>query len=238
MLAHAYRLSHPLGEWALETSLASSTPAARLVFNYSAHGSKSSQVESMVGKSGWLRLDRLEVTAFETTDALLFSGLTDDGGLLDQEACEKLMAIEAQGHAEQLTDQPPTELNANSDRHVAAAIADILDVNQRLFNEERDKLEKWAEDKLMAAEDALKNTKARIAQLKRDARKAATLQEQSGIQQDISALEKQQRRQRQEIFAVEDEIIDKRDELIESLQQRLQEKTETNTLFTLRWHVV
>jgi superfamily II DNA/RNA helicase len=238
MLAHAYRLSHPLGEWALETSLASSTPAARLVFNYSAHGSKSSQVESMIGKSGWLRLDRLEVTAFETTDALLFSGLTDDGRLLDQEACEKLMAIEAQGHAEHLADQPPSELNANSDRHIAAAIADILDVNQRLFNEERDKLEKWAEDKLMAAEEALKNTKARIAQLKRDARKAATLQEQSGIQQDISTLEKQQRRQRQEIFAVEDEIIDKRDELIESLQQRLQEKTDTKTLFTLRWHVV
>ena len=238
MLAHAYRLSHPLGEWALETSLASPTPAARLVFNYSAHGSKISLVESMIGKSGWLRLDRLEVTAFETTDALLFSGLTDDGRLLDQEACEKLMVIEAKGHPERMTDQPPTELNANSDRHIAAAIADILEVNQRLFNEERDKLEKWAEDKLVAAEEALKNTKTRIAQLKRDARKAATLQEQSGIQQEISALEKQQRRQRQEIFAVEDEIIDKRDQLIESLQQRLQEKTETNTLFTLRWHVV
>jgi hypothetical protein len=168
----------------------------------------------------------------------LFSGLTDDGRLLDQEACEKLMTVEAQGRAEKLTDQPPEELNANSDRHIAAAIADILDLNQRLFNEERDKLEKWADDKLLAAEEALKNTKARIAQLKRDARKAATLQEQAGIQKEISALEKQQRRQRQEIFAVEDEIIDQRDQLIESLQQRLQEKTETNTLFTLRWQVV
>jgi len=238
ILAHAYRLSHPLGEWALKTSLESPTPAVQLTFNYSAHGSKISLVENLIGKTGWLRLDRLEVTAFETTDALLFSGLTDDGCVLDQEACEKLMGIESLEHPERLTATPPAELNANSDRHISAAIADILEVNQRLFNEERDKLEKWADDKLIAAEEALKNTKARIAQLKRDARKATTLQEQSGIQQEISALEKQQRRQRQEIFAVEDEIIDKRDELIESLQQRLQEKTETNTLFTLRWHVV
>jgi ERCC4-related helicase len=238
MLAHAYRLSHPLGEWTLETSLASPTPAAELVFNYSAHGSKISQIESLIGKAGWLRLDRLEVTAFETTDELLFSGLTDDGRVLDQEACKKLMAVEVQGQPERLTDQPPAELNANSDRHIAAAIANILEINQRLFNDERDRLEKWAEDKLVAAEEALRNTKARITQLKRDARKAATLQEQSGIQQEISALEKQQRRQRQEIFAVEDEIIDQRDQLIESLQQRLQEKTETNTLFTLRWQVV
>ena len=47
--------------------------------------------------SGWLTLARLEVTAFETTEALLFSGLTDDGQVLDQEACEKLMAIPAAG---------------------------------------------------------------------------------------------------------------------------------------------
>jgi hypothetical protein len=63
----------------------------------------------------------------------------------------------------------------------------------------------------------LRNTKARIAQLKRDARKAATLQEQSGIQRELPELERKQRRQRQEIFAVEDEIIAKRDELIASL---------------------
>jgi len=43
-------------------------------------------------KSGWLTLVRLEVTAFETTEALLFSGCTDDGELLDQEACEKLIS--------------------------------------------------------------------------------------------------------------------------------------------------
>lgn len=238
MLAHAYRLSHPLGEWTIETSLSAPTPMAQLVFNYSAHGGKISLIEDLLGQSGWIRLDRLEVTAFETTDALLFSGLTDDGRILDQEACEKLMAVEAFDHPERVNGPLPPELDANAERHITAAVAEILEINQRLFNDERDKLEKWAGDKLVAAEEALKNTKARINQLKRDARKAATLQEQAGIQQEISSLEKQQRRQRQEIFAVEDEIIDKRDQLIESLQQRLQERTETTTLFTLRWQVV
>ena len=41
-----------------------------------------------------------------------------------------------------------------------------------------------------------------------------------------------------EIFDVEDEIIAKRDELIEVLHQRMQETTETKTLFTLRWQLV
>ena len=37
--------------------------------------------------------------------------------------------------------------------------------------------------------------------------------------------------------ADEDEIIAKRDELIASLQQRLQEKTSNETLFSVRWQV-
>ena len=238
MLAHAYRLSHPLGEWSIDASLNAATPVATLKLDYGKHGARVSVIERLRGMSGWLTLARLEVTAFETTEALLFSGLTDDGQVLDQEACEKLMAIPAAGKPTPLSTTVPEALLANSQRALKATIARVLEANQRLFNEERDKLERWADDKLLAAEEALKNTKARIAQLKRDARKAVTLQEQDGIQRELSELERKQRRQRQEIFEVEDEIIAKRDELIASLQQRLQEKTSHETLFSVRWQVI
>lgn len=238
MLAHAYRLSHPLGEWSIDASLNAATPVATLKLDYCKHGARVSVIERLRGVSGWLTLARLEVTAFETTEALLFSGLTDDGQVLDQETCEKLMAIPAAGRPSPLSSAVPEALLANSRRALEATIAQVLEGNQRLFNEERDKLEHWADDKLLAAEEALKATKARIAQLKRDARKAATLQEQDGIQRELSELERKQRRLRQEIFVVEDEIIAKRDELIASLQQRLQEKTNHETLFSVRWQVL
>jgi hypothetical protein len=238
MLAHAYRLSHPLGEWSIEASLSADTPVANLTLDYGKHGARVSVVEKLRGKSGWLTLSRVEVTAFETTEVLLFSGLTDEGQVLDQETCEKLMTIPAANQPTPINTTVPGTLLANSQRAVGATIAQVLEANQRLFNEERDKLERWADDKLLAAEEALKNTKARIAQLKRDARKAATLQEQDGIQRELSELEREQRHQRQEIFAVEDEIIARRDELISSLQQRLQEKTSNETLFSVRWQVL
>jgi len=237
MFAHAYRLSHPLGEWSIHAGLNAVTPVATLQLDYDKHRARVSVIEKLRGKSGWLTLARLEVTAFETTEALLFSGLTDDGQILDQETCEKLMAIPAVSQPTPLRTNVPEAMLANSQRALKATIARVLEANQRLFNEERDKLERWADDKLLAAEEALKNTKAHIAQLKRDARKATTLQEQDGIQRELSELERKQRRLRQEIFAVEDEIIAKRDELIASLQQRLQEKTRNETLFSLRWQV-
>ncbi len=238
MLAHAYRLSHPLGEWSIDTSLNAPTPAATLKLDYTKHGARVSVIERLRGKAGWLTVIRLQVTAFETTEKLLLTGLTDDGQVLDQEACERLLAIPAAVKPIPLDATAPKPLLANSQRAVAATIAQVLEANQRLFNEERDKLERWADDKLLVAEEALKNTKAHIAQLKRDARRAVTLQEHDGIQRELSELERKQRRLRQEIFIVEDEIIAKRDELIASLQQRLQEKTANDTLFSVRWQVL
>ena len=236
--AHAYRMNHPLGEWSIDAGLNASTPPAALKLDYDEHGTRITVVERLRGKSGWLTLVLLNVTSLDTTESLLFSGLTDDGESLDQETCEKLLTIPAADEPVRIKEDAPSSLVANSQRRVQATIAEVLDANQRLFNEERDKLERWADDKLLTAEEALKDTKAQIAQLKRDARRAATLQEHAVIQNQISELERKQRRQRQDIFAVEDEIIAKRDALIASLQQRLQEKTDTQTLFTVRWQVM
>jgi hypothetical protein len=237
MLAHAYRLSHPLGEWSIDKAITADTPTAAITFDYSQHANRVSVIEKLKGQSGWLTLAHLAVTAYETTENLLFTGLTDDGQAIDQETCEKLMAVQAKGKPTAAPGTAPASLAANSERQVEATIAQVLDMNQRLFTEERDKLEKWADDKLMASEEQLRNTKARIAQLKRDARKASTLQEQSTIQQELSDLERLQRKQRQEIFAVEDEIIERRDALIQALQERLKQTTETRHMFTLRWSV-
>ena len=112
-----------------------------------------------------------------------------------------------------------------------------MEANNQHFNEAREKLEKWADDLVLAAEKALKDTKEQIKIFQRQARLATNLDEQHEIQQKIQKLEKQQRRQRQEIFQVEDSIIEKRDALIDALERRLTQKTESERLFTIEWEV-
>ena len=43
---------------------------------------------------------------------------------------------------------------------------------------------------------------------------------------------------KQEIFSVEDEIVERRDELIDQLTKSIQQHIETNNPFTLRFRVV
>jgi hypothetical protein len=244
MLAHPYRLTHALGEWTLAQALQADTPPAEICFDLSHHPSRISVLDVLRGEcgssSGWLRLLRLQVQAFDTTERLLFIASSDDGQILDQELCEKLLMVESpkDGAHPVSTGQPQLAwLDANSQRRVEAEVATILESNQKLFIDERDKLEKWAEDKLLAADEHLRDIKQQIAQIKRDSRQASSLEAQAGIQAQLRALEHKQRQQRQQLFEIEDSIIAQRDVLIARLEQRLAQHTHTDTLFTLRWSV-
>ena len=128
-------------------------------------------------------------------------------------------------------------LTADAERHTNATISKSLESNNQHFNEARDRLEHWADDMVVAVERELRDTKEQIKALNRQARQATTVQDQHQIQDRIKDLEKKKRRQRQQIFDVEDEIIEKRDSLIEALEKRMKQRTQTETLFTIRWTV-
>lgn len=237
--AFLYRLSHPLGEYVVETGKGLPTPAAHVTFDISGRPTRIALVEALKGRSGWLHLQRLVIDSFEREEYLLFSGIDDDGRSLDQETMEKMFHCEAK--VEPLPSLPSdveARLAAEADRHAKATISRSLETNNRHFQEAREKLEKWADDMVLAAEKELKDTKERIKALTRQARLATTTEEQHALQKQIQELEKQKRRQRQRIFDVEDEIMAKRDELIEKLEKRMRQRTSVEPLFTIRWSVV
>ena len=233
-----YRLSHPLGEHVLSTGKTLATPATTITFDISGHAVREPLVERLRGKSGCLRLSRLAITSYEQEEHLLFSAFDDEGVAIDQETCEKLFLCA--GKPGDPATIPPTavdRLKADSTRHAEATISRSLEANNKYFHEARDKLERWAEDMVRGAEEALEDTKEQIKVCRWQARQATTLEEQHEIQDKIRKLEKQQRRQRQEVFHVEDEIMEKRDNLIDDLERRLAQTTESEPLFTIRWIV-
>ncbi|MBI4528431.1 MAG: DEAD/DEAH box helicase family protein [Deltaproteobacteria bacterium] len=233
-----YRLSHPLGEYVIGEAKAAATPAAGTVFDVTHHPARILVVEELRGQSGWLTLTRLTVESYEREEYLLFSGFTDGGRALDQETMEKLFLCSGCVRKElALPDAIGRRLAADAERHAAATVSRSLELNSKHFHEAREKLERWADDMVLSAEKALADTKEQIKALRRQARQAVTLEEQHQIQEKIRKLERHQRRQRQEIFKVEDNIMEKRDQLIDQLEKRVAQRTSTEALFTIRWAV-
>ena len=234
-----YRLSHPLGEYVVQAGKNLPTELAHVRFNISDRPTRIALVENLKGRSGWLHLQRLIIDSFEREEYLLFSGVDDDGHSLDQETMEKLFLCDAD--VVPLSSVPPdvhARLVADAEQHMKATIARSLETNNQHFQEARDKLDKWADDMVRAAEKELADTKERIKALSRQARLSPTVEEQLALQKQIQELEKQKRRLRQRIFDVEDDISKKRDELIRKLEKRMCQQTSVEPLFTIRWSVV
>jgi hypothetical protein len=243
---HTYRLSHPLGEWVIEAAKTAATPLQRIVFAPQQSEARMAVVEALRGQTGLLTLQKLCVDSFERQEYLLFSALTSQGQTLDQETCEKLMACAAQidPKADPKTDPKPNaetalepRLQQEAQRHAQATVAQALETNNAHFCDARDKLDRWADDRVKGTEKALRDTKELIKAAQREARQAPSLDEQHATQERIAKLERKQRQQRQEIFDVEDDIHRQRDQLIAQLTQRLSQTVHTEPLFTIAWAV-
>nr|HPM74947.1 helicase-related protein [Saccharofermentans sp.] len=233
-----YRISHPLGEYVIEKAKNADCPPAEIIFDVTHHPTKLSVVKALKGEAGYLVLQKLVIESYEQEEYLLFSGFTDDGKPLDQETMERLFLCEGKVHGPIIiSPHDKDHLALEAERCATVTISRSLERNNQHFLEECDRLDRWADDMVNAAEEALSDTKEQLKALRRQSRQAATLQEQHEIQQKIAKLERQRHRQQQEIFKVEDEIMTKRDALIEELEKRLAQKTAAEQLFTIRWVV-
>lgn len=236
---YLYRLSHPLGEYVIHEALGRSCPPAEVVFDISGHSTRIALVERLKGRSGWLSLQHMCIESFDCQEYLLFSGFDDEGNNIDQENCEKLFNCNGRISAISIIpDSIKERLRQDQDRYAKATLVKNLEENNRYFSEARDQLDKWAEDMEMAAQKELDDTKRQIRDLQRLSRQAPTMEEQHSLQEEIVKLERKKRNLRERIFDVEDEIAEKRDGLLESLEKRMQQRTTVTPLFVIRWSVV
>jgi len=234
-----YRLSHPLGEHVIHESSNQPCPLAEVIFDISGHPTRIAIVERLKERTGWLSLQHMRIESFDSEEYLLFSGMDDAGNNIDQETCEKLFNCSGQARAVQaIPDSAKERLMQDQERHTKATLAKNLEENNRHFSEARDQLDKWAEDMEMAAQKELDDTKRQIRDLQRRSRQAPTIEEQHSLQEEIAKLERKKRTLRERIFDIEDEIAEKRDRLVESLEKRMQQKTTVTPVFTIRWSVI
>ena len=237
---YLFRLTHPLGEYVIDEGKGLDTPAASLTFDLDAHPTKISQLEPLRGKSGYLRLHQLTVDSYETERFLLVSAHLDEkgrpGSSLDPETAERLLACTCTASEPATIPSVHAErLDAESRRHREGTLSQSIERNNRHFLRATEQIDRWADDKIRAAEAELVQVKGEIRSLRNQARQAETLEEQHRLQEEIRRAEKRKRRARREIDDIEDDIENQRDQLISSLESRLSRGQTHLDLFTVRF---
>lgn len=228
-----YRLNHPLAKGITKYYRDLDLPAASLEFQLEKNNAI---LENLKGKSGWLQLESVEVNSFEVTDHIVFISYDSEGNVLTQEQAQRLMELPSKILNEGSTklNNPETDLRENI---LKGLQIELTNKDARFLQFEINKLNKWAEDRIFIAEKELKDLKARIKELTREAAQVSEPSEQLQIQSKIRELEKRQKAKRRAIFDAEDQVLEKRDTMIDQISKRMQRNFHSKILFQIQWQV-
>lgn len=237
--SHIYRTHHPLAQKIIEKIKSEELKDAELVFDYSKSGKKITILEPLVGKSGYLTGDLFTISALEDEDHIVLSAVTDDGELLDYEQSSRLFSLDGDGNNEtDIPEQISNILSQSFDVQKTAIIHGIGERNSGIFNQEIEKLDKWADDNRVALKTKMNELDNKIKEKKKEARLSSNLPEKLQMRKDIQALEKKYDAMWKEYEDQAKDIEKRKDRLIDELEGRLSQHIETKKLFAIRWKII
>ena len=236
-----FHAAHPLAVWMVERAKAAALPEAELAFDLSGSGKNIAVLEALKGQGGLLAVSRLTLTALESEDRLLFAGCTDAGETLDAELTRRLFELPARVAAltppRPLADVLPPLLEDSLEAQRKAVLTAASERNALFFEEEMDKLERWAEESKQHLEFQIEDMDRAIRQHKADARKAASLDAKVAAQRYVKVLEGKRNDMRKRLFEAQDNVEERKDDLLNAVEARLRQAVEEERLFVVRWSV-
>ena len=238
--AHLFRVNHPLGAAIVSRAMSRDLPIAEILFNYSGHEGRISQIEPFIGQSGWLAVSMLSVDSLgQSEDHLLLAGVTDDGTELSADATTRMMTIAGSVvRSAELPNSISSKLEQSLSQQQAHIRHDISERNAQFFEVEANKLDGWADDLKVGLERELKELDRAIKDARRAATIAQTLEEKLAGQKAVKALETERSKKRRSLFDAQDKIDEQRAELIAQIEGKLEQSAKTAPLFTIRWGLI
>jgi predicted nucleic acid-binding Zn-ribbon protein len=109
--------------------------------------------------------------------------------------------------------------------------------NKQFIDDESQKISRWAEDQTYALEQELQDIKRRIKEKERAFKNETDNAIRLDIQKEILSLQRQVNQKRQSLFALEDEIDQRRNELILQIEASLNQIIQEEELFTIYWKI-
>lgn len=238
-LNHSYRIGCPLAKEVLAQYLAPLQESACVEFDYTRTEGRTKLLEDLVGQSGVMRVEKVSIDSFEQEDHLVVACRTESGDWVYPEIAEKMLMLPAcllsPAHIEEAVAVCLSDRVEEMNQEILSSSSDR---NNRFFDEEMEKLDSWADDMKLALEREISDLDQEIKLQKSEARKISRLEEKVKVQRAIKELERKRIEKRQNLYAAQDDIDEKKELLLSRIEKMLQQKTQQTELFTIKWKIV
>lgn len=231
------RTNEDLGKELVDKAKGYELPAASLVFDYGSLGLEFSDLRRYLNLSGYLAVELLTIDSADKEQHLMLAAYTDTGEELPEDTCRRLLKTPAQEVA------PDSEPDDEQLMTILASIAEghLMDAakrNEQFFEEESDKLDRWAQDQRESMDLELKKLDSEIRDAKKALRGLPSLAEKAKAKRHIKAMETRRDERMMAFHEARKQINEKEDELLDEVEQKLDLKQRRERLFTIQWRLV
>jgi ERCC4-related helicase len=235
--SHIYRPGHPLAQRILEKVKTKELPSTEVCFDYDGDERVISALEPFCGKSGVLRISNLSIESFEAEDHVIATAVTDDGEEIPEDIVKRMFTLNAEvtDGAQNNDTQKLVEIDGGKQNII---LGRVLERNNKFFDEELEKLDKWSEDRKKSLELELRQLDIEIKTRKTQSKKIGELETKVAEIRAIKDLERKRTEKRQKLYEAQDDVDKQKDELLERIEAQLKQKTAINVLFTTRFRIV
>jgi hypothetical protein len=236
---NVYRIGHPLAQKVIARCREAELPTKSLLFRYSNSGKRISILDELVGTEGWLVCELLTISAFDSEDHVLLSGLADSGATLTIEQCRRLFSLVAEEELvyPELPASQAERLKESLEVQKHAILAELETRNGGFFEAELDKLDRWGEDRRASLKAKLKDLEDALKIIKRQARLAANLPLKLKLERERRNLETNREEAWKDYEGAARDIEKKKDALIDEVEKKLTQNLSQTKLFSLRWRL-
>ena len=234
-----YRIGHPLAQSILKQYQEITLAPCEIIFDYTGTPIKVALLETLVGQSGWMRVEKVSIESFEQEDHLLISCFTDEGEIVYPEVAGRMFSLSAfEGSPTQPTSAIEETLVHQLELASEAVLEESALRNHLFFEQEMDKLDSWAEDMKLGLEKEIADLDGEIKLRKAEAKKMILLEEKVHAQRLVKELEKRRSEKRRNLFEAQDEVDAKKENLLDEVEKLLKQHIKQETLFVIRWKMI
>ncbi len=234
-----FRVGHPLAQSIINSCKELPDLTGSVEIQLSGAKRKISALDGYVGKQGWMQISLLSINSFELEEYILFACISKDGEVMSSEIVSKMLSLEQrESDKKALPYQVSQSLENLLKQEEGKCLTETQERNSEYYNEEIDKLEKWADDMKLSLEKEIKDIEAEIKLKKAESRRVIDLSLKLNIQREIKEMERKRNDKRKYLFEAQDMIDIKKDDLLNEIEARLFQIVKRKNLFTIHWKLV
>lgn len=233
-----YNMGTDLGKFVLAEAERINDLYGSIIFDLSNYKYKMKDVQSLIGKQGYLIVSKLQIESYETEEYLVLNAFTEKGKPIEEDTIEKLFRLETKEKVlSSLQGIEVDKLLEDNKQHCNKFIIESQNKNNEYLNAEIVRINKWADDKIESIQLDVENMRNQRKELQKQSDLAENTAEKEKFENEIVKLSRKIKQQWLVLADQEDEIEGKRKAMIEKIRKENMKSTKLEPLIIVNFMV-